>query len=394
MLITIVGAGYVGLSMAVLFAKQNAVIVVDKDSKKVDQINNRISPLAEPDLASRIESGKLNLKAVSRLNDAAKDCDMFIIAVPTNYDEEKNSFDTSIIDEVLKEVVDNSINQTIVIKSTIPIGYTEKICKQLNTERIVFSPEFMSEGKSYHDVTNPSRIIVGYAGRGKEACTRAEEYTYLYYNNLKNKTSKILIMSSAEAEAVKLFSNTYLAMRVAFFNEIDSFAETSRLSSRRIIEGVCLDPRIGEGYANPSFGYGGYCLPKDSKQLSSQMKEIDSAIIKAIPKANEARIRFIANQIRKKTDGTVGILGLAMKAGSDNARASSSIMVGKELEKLGVKVIAYDPNVSEKASGLTMASSIEEFLEKADLIISNRPGNISLPPNNKTIYTRDIYGTG
>ena len=406
--ITVVGAGYVGLSLAVLFAEKNSVTVIDTNSEKLEKIGRGVCPLAEKELSQGLEHNRENIRAVDahdteKCREAYSRADFIIMAVPTDYDEKNETFNTRILSDCIEKAVAGSEKAVIVIKSTIPVGYTKSISRRLDTDRIIFSPEFMREGKSLYDVTNPSRIITGYP-EGRPGAKNNAEYFKRKYRELVKNGAPCMTMRSGEAEAVKLFSNTYLAMRVAFFNELDAFAQKTGLVSESIIRGVCADPRIGEGYANPSFGYGGYCLPKDTKQLAGQMRDIPGALIKAIPQANEERIKSVAEDIASRTDGVIGIYGLSMKAGSDNARASSAGRVADELTRMGRKVVVYDPSNRNNAYGSYMfANNLEDFVEKADIIAANRIGEndrlYAYMGKNEgkatgTVYTRDIFGEG
>ena len=367
--ITIVGAGYVGLSLAVLLAKNNKVTALEVDKDKTGMINSGISPLKEKAIADALSSGDLNLTATTDKEEAYKDADIVIIAVPTNYNEDTEKFDTSILSASVDAAILLS-NAVIIIKSTVPIGYTKEASQRNNTDRIMFSPEFMREGHSVEDGLNPSRIIIG-TDTGKS--------------------------ENALICAVKLFSNTYLAMRIAFFNELDTFAEEKDLSSENIIKGVCADPRIGKGYANPSFGYGGYCLPKDSKQLVHEMKGLKAPLIEAIPKSNTVRISHIADRIASTGAKTVGIYGLAMKAGSDNARASSVISVANILNLMGLNVVVYDKeNAKSMTEEFSAAETEEDFFKDIDIVVSNRPPESlkkkAVMHGKSMPYTRDVFG--
>ena len=390
--ITIVGAGYVGLSLAVLLAKNNKVTALEVDKDKTGMINSGISPLKEKAIADALSSGDLNLTATTDKEEAYKDADIVIIAVPTNYNEDTEKFDTSILSASVDAAILLS-NAVIIIKSTVPIGYTKEASQRNNTDRIMFSPEFMREGHSVEDGLNPSRIIIGTdTGKSENALICADLFKSISVNN-----PEILFMSSQEAEAVKLFSNTYLAMRIAFFNELDTFAEEKDLSSENIIKGVCADPRIGKGYANPSFGYGGYCLPKDSKQLVHEMKGLKAPLIEAIPKSNTVRISHIADRIASTGAKTVGIYGLAMKAGSDNARASSVISVANILNLMGLNVVVYDKeNAKSMTEEFSAAETEEDFFKDIDIVVSNRPSESlkkkAVMYGKSMPYTRDVFG--
>ena len=388
--ITIVGAGYVGLSTAVNFARKHNVITLDISEDIVNNINHKQSHLKEEALKKAFEE-PLQIRATTSVEEAYKNCDVAIIAVPTNYDDKVGKFDTSILDSAVENAITH-MNGIIIIKSTVPIGYTDSQIKKWNTSRILFSPEFMREGKSLHDVSNPSRIIVG-ADKTQEGSGYAYLAAELFYNS-SNNLPQTLITGTREAECVKLFSNTYLAMRISFFNELDSYAEEHGLNTREIIDGVCMDPRIGKSYANPSFGYGGYCLPKDTKQLARQMRHVPGSLIRTIPESNEVRIHSTAERVAKMANGPIGIYGLAMKSGSDNARASASIAVAYALIDMGCKVYIYDPALADKTEirGAEFVETEEELYEKSDIVIANRTPNTDL--SNVRFYTRDVYGEG
>ena len=391
--ITVVGAGYVGLSTAVHLAETHNVTALDVSQKIVDSINKRECHLKESALAEKLKDGKLNIKATIFPEEAYKECECAIIAVPTNFDEEHEGFDTRILDSVVETAVKLS-RGTIVIKSTAPIGYTQRQIDNWHTDRIVFSPEFMREGKSLFDVSNPSRIIVG-AVESKEGMIAATQYAEMMLHASKNHPETAITRPS-EAEAIKLFSNCYLAMRVAFFNELDAFAEIYGLKTKDIITGMCMDPRIGKGYNNPSFGFGGYCLPKDTKQLASQIREIPGCLIRSIADANDIRIKNIAERAALFAGkfGVIGIYGLSMKAGSDNARASAVVHIAQHLVEMGRRVIVYDPLIKCEIDGAIFIEDENEFLEQADVILVNRlESNKLLRLEKKIVYTRDVFGT-
>ena len=386
MKITIVGSGYVGFSIANLFAPNHKITILDIDKVKVSQINSGVSPLNEELIVNNFSKYKKNIRGTLSEHEAYKKCDLVIIAVPTNFDDKFGSFDIKTIDNVIKRAVKKLNNQLIVIKSTIPIGYTDRIIKICNYQNIIFSPEFLREGKSLYDNLYPSRIIVG--GKLKESKFFAD----LLDNSSKGKTKKYF-MESTEAESVKLFSNTYLAMRVAFFNELDSFAMAKGLNAQDIIEGVCEDPRIGNGYNNPSFGYGGYCLPKDTRQLLHNFRDIPQSLIKATITSNEKRIKIIAKNIKKTKHKVIGFYKLTMKSDSDNIRSSSSVEVLKEFIKIKnkKKVIIYEPLLKQKTFlGCRVIDELDDFTNNAELIVTNR--NEPLLEKKKTsIFSRDIY---
>ena len=384
--ITIVGSGYVGFSIANLFASNHKITILDVDKVKVSQINSGVSPLNEELIVNTFSKYRKNIKATLSEHEAYKKCDLVIIAVPTNFDDKFGSFDIKTIDKVIKRTVKKLDNQLIVIKSTIPIGYTDRIIKICNYKNIIFSPEFLREGKSLYDNLYPSRIIVG--GKLKESKLFAD----LLDNSSKGKAKKYF-MESTEAESVKLFSNTYLAMRVAFFNELDSFAMAKGLNAQNIIEGVCEDPRIGNGYNNPSFGYGGYCLPKDTRQLLYNFLDVPQSLIKATITSNEKRIKVIAKNIKKTKYKVIGFYRLTMKSDSDNIRSSSSVEVLKEFIKIknNKKVIIYEPLLKQKTFlGCRVIDKLDYFTNNAELIVTNRSDSL-LEKKKKSIFTRDIY---
>ena len=384
--ITIVGSGYVGFTIANLFAPKHKIIILDVEKVKISQINSGISPLNEKLILNNFSKYKNNIKGTLSENEAYKKCDLVIIAVPTNFDNKSGSFDTKIIDKVIKRAVKQLNNQLVVIKSTIPIGYTDRITKICNYKNIIFSPEFLREGKSLYDNLYPSRIIVG--GKSNESKMFAD----LLESSSLGKTQKYF-MESTEAESVKLFSNTYLAMRVAFFNELDSFAMSKGLNAQNIIEGICEDSRIGKVYNNPSFGYGGYCLPKDTRQLLHSFNGVPQSLIKATITSNEKRIKVIAKNIKKTKHKVIGFYRLTMKSDSDNLRSSSSVEVLKEFIKTknNKKIIIYEPLLKQKKFlGCPVIDKLDKFINDAELIVSNR--NQSLPEKKKiSIFSRDIY---
>ncbi len=384
MKIAVAGTGYVGLSIATLLSQNNEVVALDIIEDKVNMINNRISPIKDKEIEDYFKNKKLNLKATLDYKEAFKDADYIVISTPTNYDDVLNHFDTSSVEDIIKKVVDMKLETTIIIKSTIPVGFTDKMKEKYNIDNIMFSPEFLREGKALYDNLYPSRIIVG--SKSKEALKFAEA---LKEGALK-KDVKILLMGSKEAEAVKLFANTYLALRVAYFNELDTYAEVKDLNTKDIIEGVCLDPRIGDFYNNPSFGYGGYCLPKDTKQLLANFKDVPNNMIEAIVKANDTRKKHIVNMILEKNPKTVGIYRLTMKSNSDNFRASAIQDVINML-KDKVNVIIYEPILKEdNFNNCEKINNLDEFKKQSDLIIANRIDENIEDVMNK-IYSRDIY---
>ena len=386
--ITIVGTGYVGLSLALLLSSAHNILALDIDKKKVDSINNKVSPINDPEINKYIKKDGNLLRATTDQVIAYKNADYVIISVPTNFIDSINSFDTSSIKEVISNVL--SINKTtqIVIKSTIPIGFTEEVKKNFSTNNIFYSPEFLREGKALYDNLYPSRIIIG------DTNEKAIEFANMLSDASEMKKEDVLIsyMTSSEAEAVKLFSNSYLAMRIGFFNELDSFAESKKLSSKNIIQGMSTDPRIGNYYNNPSFGYGGYCLPKDTQQLLSNYSGIPNEIISAISKSNKIRKEFIINSIISKGPKIIGVYRLIMKAGSDNFRESSIVdIINKLINVPGIKIIIYEPLLKvNNFEGCEIVSEISSFKKKSDLIITNRFSNELDDVFNK-VYTRDIF---
>ena len=385
MKIAVAGTGYVGLSLSVLLSQHNEVVALDIIKEKVDMINNHISPIKDNEIEKFLKEKKLNLRATLDYEDAFKGASYVIISTPTNYDDVTNRFDTSSVDDIIEKVLKVNKDATIIIKSTIPVGYTESVRKKYGVDNIIFSPEFLREGKALYDNLYPSRIIVG------EKSERALKFAKLLEEGAIKENIDIKFMGNTEAEAVKLFSNTYLALRVAYFNELDTYAESKGLNTKEIIEGVCLDPRIGTHYNNPSFGYGGYCLPKDTKQLLANYKGVPQNMIEAIVKSNDTRKDYIADIVSKKEPKIVGIYRLTMKADSDNFRSSAIQGVIDRLKDKNITVVIYEPTLSaDEFSGCKVIHDFDEFSQVTDVILANRLEH-EIENVKSKVYTRDLY---
>lgn len=387
--VLVIGAGYVGLSIGVMLSLTNEVILADIDQDKVYKINNKVSPIQSELISKYLSEKKLNLVATTEASKYYEDSDFIVVAVPTNFVEKKKHFDTSIVEGVVEDILKVKKDAVIIIKSTVPVGFTESLIKKHNLVNLFFSPEFLREAASLEDNLAPSRIVVG--GKNKE---KAQEFACILLENVENKSTKVLITEASEAEAIKLFSNTYLALRISYFNELDTYADSKGLNTKDIIEGVSLDPRIGDFYNNPSFGYGGYCLPKDTKELLANYKDVPQNLIKASVTSNETRKQYIANKVyalANKKKPVIGVFRVSMKKNSDNFRESAIIGVANLLKKKGAKVIIYEPTLtSELFNSCKVVNDLNEFKKLCDIVIANR-NDSSLDGIKEKVYSRDIF---
>lgn len=392
--IAVAGLGYVGLANAVLLSQHNEVCALDIVQEKVDMVNNRQSPLEDKEISDYLTNKELNLTATIDENLAFKDADFIVVATPTDYDTEKKIFNTSLVENIIEKAIKINPDATIVIKSTIPIGYTDSVREKYNCQNIIFSPEFLREGKALYDNLYPSRIIIGTILEDEKLTESAQVFANLLRQGSLRYDTPVLLTNLREAESIKLFSNAYLAMRVAYFNELDTYAEINDLNTKQIIDGVGLDPRIGAHYNNPSFGYGGYCFPKDTKQLRANFENVPNNIIGAIVDSNETRKNFITDSIMNKAPKTVGVYKLAMKSNSDNFRQSAIIDIMKKLKNRGVEVVIYEPTIKTKNikafPDYTVVDDINEFKKSSDIIIANRY-SAELDDVKDKVYTKDVY---
>ena len=387
MKITVVGLGYVGFANALLLSKNNEVVGVDILKERVEMLDNNVSPFNEPELSDALNSDGKRLSGSMDLKNAVEHSAFVLISTPTNYDEKSNYFDTETVESVIKSVIFQNPDAAIVIRSTVPVGFTDKMIAKYKFPHILFAPEFLREGRSYFDCLHPSRIIVG--GDKK----KSTDFANLLFEGSEKKNAKVIITKTKEAEAIKLFSNTYLAMRIAFFNELDSYAFSSGMKSQQIIEGVCMDPRIGHYYNNPSFGYGGYCLPKDTKQLLANYENVPQNMIRAVVEANSTRKDFLANEIIRKKPKLVGVYRLAMKVGSDNFRESSIQGIMERLKIAGIQLVVYEPELMDDYFfGVTVIRDLDQLKRSADLIVANRL-TAELSDVADKIFTRDLFGS-